>query len=52
MRRDLIAILFLGVFLVGVGGQFGLFWALILGGLAGVLLTFATAFVDTEREKK
>lgn len=37
-KRDVLTFVSAGLTLVGIGGQFGPFWALIIGGIAGVAL--------------
>lgn len=51
-RRDLLLFVCLGASLVGVAGQFGPWWALIIGGLAGALLLVGLTFAELSRPRR
>ena len=51
-QRDLAAGAGLGLTLLGVTGEFGIWWALILGGLLIVALTVALTLIDLRPKPK
>jgi hypothetical protein len=45
-RRDVLTLVSAGLTLIGIGGQFGLWWMLIVGGALGVVLLVLIAWVE------